>query len=414
MARETIGLTRSDVFLASVTYSDLGSLYFRVVKPAQVLEIYRYISKNSEIREAAVLWTCNRFEIYFYPGTHANVQYIKGYLEGKVSGYRITHGMQAVRHLFYVASGLESMLPGENEILGQVREAWKLSEKYGMSGSIINNLFRTSIEAGKLVRSQTSIGKLRRSIAREAVDMFEEAGGRDPVLVVGAGNMGRQLVTILKERGHLVSLTNRTAEKGRKLADAFHIPSVRFEKGDWKNYASCFIAVRAENYIIEPDDLPEGSCKVIVDVSTPFAVNPEIESSAVLINLEKISERLRKTEAERRQMMEQASVILEAELRNYIRSQEDTSRSALIRRLFEISDRIVEEEMRHLKKQSSVDVRVEQNIRFAMEKERDRILSVLISSLKGGDIPWSNEDIEKFRKNLDSIHEKTVDIEKLR
>ncbi len=412
--RGAIRLNKSGIFLASVSYSDLGSMYFRVVRTAQVDEIYRYLSRNQEIREAVVLWTCNRFEIYFYPGTHANLQYVKGYLEGKVSRYKITHGTGVIRHLFHVASGLDSMLVGENEIIGQTRSAWMQSRNCGLCGREMNRLFKGAVEAGKRVRTKTSIGKLRRSISREAVDMFEESDGSGPVLVVGAGVMGRQIATLLRKRGHSVSITNRTKERGARVAAELAVPLVDYGKDYWRNYRSCFFAVRSEEYLITAEDAPHLDGKVIVDVSVPFAVDPSLSDRCTLINLDTISERIRRVEDERKKLTEEAGLFIEIEIKNYMKRERSSGRDELIKKIFSISDTVVEEQMKHLSRQLSLGAAESGAVLNALEKERDRLLSIIVSSLKSDEGILSNADIERLRERLYRTEKKSLDLDDLR
>ena len=406
-------MSKSGIFLASVTYSDLGSMYFRVVRPEQIDEIYRYLAKNNEIREAVVLWTCNRFEIYFYPGTHANVQYVKGYMEGKVSNYRISHGSSVVRHLFHVAAGLDSMLVGENEILGQTRNAWMLSKNSGMCGREINALFRGAIEAGKRVRTKTSIGRLKRSISRESVDMFEQFGGADPVLVVGAGVMGRQIATLLKKRGHAVSITNRTQARGNRVSAELGIPQAAYGKHHWRNYRSCFFAVRSDEYIVTPEDARYLKGKTIVDISVPFAVDPSLSDKCTLINLDLISERIKRMEEEKKEATEEASLFIDIEIKNYLKKEHNSGKEELIKQMFAVSNSVVAEQMKHLSKQLILGPEQTDAVRNALEKERDRLLSLMISALKSDEGILGKSEIEGIRKSLDTAAKKNMTLRDL-
>ncbi|MEM0130308.1 MAG: hypothetical protein QXW75_02455, partial [Thermoplasmatales archaeon] len=105
-------MDKGGLFLVKVTYSDLGSLYFSSVPKFEIEEVYDYIKRNERIQEAMVLWTCNRFEIYFYPGDKETVEFVEDYLNKKAGQHSVVHGLDAIRHLFLVASGLDSMVVG--------------------------------------------------------------------------------------------------------------------------------------------------------------------------------------------------------------------------------------------------------------------------------------------------------------
>lgn len=403
-----MGLNRSGIFLASVTYTDLGSMYFKVVRPEQIDEIYRYLAKNHEIREAVVLWTCNRFEIYFHPGTHANLQYVKGYLEGRVSNYRISHGSSVIRHLFHVAAGLDSMLVGENEILGQTKNAWQLARRSGMCGSEMNLLFRGAVESGKRVRAKTPIGRLRRSVSRESVELFEASGGADPILVVGAGAMGRQIALLLRKHGHAVSVTNRTPQRGRRVSEELGIPLIAYDRNRWHSYRSFFFAVRSSEYIVTQDDANALAGKTIIDLSAPFAADPSLSGVCTLINLDTISGRIKRMDEDRKKATEEASLFIAVEIRNYMEKQRFSGKEELIKRIFEMSDRLVAGQMKHLSKQISLSPEQSDAVRNSLEKERDMLLSAVVSSVKSGDDILSKAELEKIRKSLESASEKRM------
>jgi len=133
------------------------------------------------------------------------------------------HDDAAISHLFEVASGLDSAVLGESEILGQVRIAWERSQREGGALSTLNLLFRHAIETGKRARTETSIGRHTASVSHAAVDMARESLGAIDgmtVLVVGAGDMGEGVTVALADSGvGQVLVTNRTIAKAQALAD---------------------------------------------------------------------------------------------------------------------------------------------------------------------------------------------------
>ena len=140
---------------------------------------------------------------------------------------------EAVRHLYRVASSLDSMVVGEGQILGQVREAYRASTEEHCAGQILNRLFHTSLRVGKKVRSETGIGDSSLSVPRVAVKLAEEvfgdlAGRR--ALVLGAGDMCELVVKHLKDRGVVdLLIANRTPERARLLAERVGGRAVAFD-----------------------------------------------------------------------------------------------------------------------------------------------------------------------------------------
>lgn len=185
-----------------------------------------------DVREALVLSTCNRTEIYAvaerFHGAFADLRDTLCEL-GSMSPedlhpHLYTHYDEAaVTHLFEVAAGLDSSVLGETEILGQVRRSWERAHDEGATRSTLNALFRHALEVGKRARNETAISRATASVSYAAVDMAREhldglAGRR--VLVIGAGEVGQGVATALAGAGaDRVTVLNRTVERGRELAD---------------------------------------------------------------------------------------------------------------------------------------------------------------------------------------------------
>jgi glutamyl-tRNA reductase len=140
---------------------------------------------------------------------------------------------EAVRHLYRVASSLDSMIVGEGQILGQVREAYRAATEEHCAGQILNRLFHTSLRVGKKVRSETEIGDSSLSVPRVAVKLAEEVfgdlAGRQ-ALVLGAGDMSELVVKHLKDRGVAdLLIANRTPQRASLLAERVGGRAVAFD-----------------------------------------------------------------------------------------------------------------------------------------------------------------------------------------
>ena len=184
------------------------------------------------VREAVILSTCNRTEVYavaelFHQGfddiqhflaTTAGVD-----LETINSHTYAEHDDAAAHHLFSVAAGLDSMVLGEGEVLGQVRDAWEIAQAEGAARSTLNLLFRHCLETGKRARTETDIARGTASMSHAAVEMaVDHLGSLDnvSVAVVGAGLMGEGIAVALHGHGaRRMTVLNRTEEHGRSIAD---------------------------------------------------------------------------------------------------------------------------------------------------------------------------------------------------
>jgi glutamyl-tRNA reductase len=186
----------------------------------------------NDIDEVVVLSTCNRTEVYAICETfHGAVDAIHRFF-ADLSGLEIDqfgeylqtsfeHG--PVKHLFGVASGLDSAVVGETEILGQVRRAWDMARDAGTCGPNLSALFRHSLEAGKRARTETAIARGTASVSHAAVQLAASTLGGTlvgrSVLVLGTGEIGVSMVTALQNSGVSdVVVANRTRQKAVNLA----------------------------------------------------------------------------------------------------------------------------------------------------------------------------------------------------
>jgi glutamyl-tRNA reductase len=184
------------------------------------------------LEETLVLSTCNRSEIYGVPPetSHECAPGLSSFLSefhsvrADVLGVSLYHhyDREAVRHLFRVSAGLDSMLLGEAEILGQVREAYRYAHEYGATGPVLNRLFQGALEVGKRVRSETELGTRPMSVASAGVKLAERIFGKmkeRSALVVGAGTISEQVVNQLRDRGIArLFIMNRSRERAEELA----------------------------------------------------------------------------------------------------------------------------------------------------------------------------------------------------
>jgi len=184
------------------------------------------------LEETLVLSTCNRSEVYGVPpeSSHECAPGLSTFLSefhsvrADILGVSLYHhyDQEAVRHLFRVAAGLDSMLLGEAEILGQVREAYRFAHERGATGPVLNRLFQGALEVGKRVRTETELGTRPMSVASAGVKLAERIFGKlngHKALVLGAGAISEQVVASLRDRGVAqLHVMNRSREKAEELA----------------------------------------------------------------------------------------------------------------------------------------------------------------------------------------------------
>ena len=248
------------------------------------------------IEECVILSTCNRVEIYGagkrIEDAFAQVgQYLIGHFEidspGAVDFYRLADE-EAARHLFRVASGLDSMVLGETEIFGQVKKAYALARESGSPGRRLNKLFQQSFQIGKLIRSHTRIQQGATSVGSVAVDLAEKIFGNlngCHVMVIGAGEMSRQTAKSLMSRGARgIMVSNRSFEKAEELAGELKGEAVRFE--DWERALRrvdiVISSTAAPHAIVGPEMVKRAVRQrgdrslFIIDIAVPRDVDPAV------------------------------------------------------------------------------------------------------------------------------------------
>ena len=196
------------------------------------------LTSGGRVHEAAILSTCNRTELYCQADApQGALQWLEHYRRlphHAIEPYLYTHpDREAVRHVFRVASGLDSMVLGEPQILGQMKEAVRIAREAGTLGATLNKLFQNSFAVAKDVRSTTAIGTNIVSMAAAAVRLaeriFEKIAGQR-VLFIGAGEMIELCAThFAAQQPKQIVIANRTIDRGRILADRFGATAIRLE-----------------------------------------------------------------------------------------------------------------------------------------------------------------------------------------
>lgn len=222
--------------------------------PVKVREKFSFTSKKLDecfmklkglplMSGAVVLSTCNRTEIYFdIPVERKHIDYkkIKSIIfdiynaeEGDIERYfYIMEGADAIRHIFRVASGLDSQVLGETQILGQVRSAWLLAHDKGITSDRLNRIFKKAHEAGKTVRAKTGISQGNISIGSVAINMLEQRFNdlqEYSVLIIGAGKIGTLVSKYLREKNMRgIFVASRTYLRALELAGSCAGRAVNF------------------------------------------------------------------------------------------------------------------------------------------------------------------------------------------
>lgn len=284
------------------------------------------------IQELVILSTCNRSEIYFVAddldATKANI--LKWVSEKKEVPESVLDGLYlfrkedvAVQHLFSVASGIESMVLGENEILTQVKDAYSLYQDAGHTGAFFNKVFQMATAVGKRVRTETDISKGAYSVSSIAIEAIRENAldyfGRK-ILVIGLGVMGRRALKKLLALGHPnLTVTNRTNSKAELFAKEERLFSLPYEDLDEKvhEYDIILTAVSSRHHILNPDQFNKDNVatEIVIDLGLPRNANPAIHSEKLnLISVDGLKAIAEKNVASRKESVDLVLSIISDEM----------------------------------------------------------------------------------------------------
>ena len=295
---------------------------------------------REHLLEVAVLSTCNRTEIYaycsrFHPAVGDVVEFLAEYSGAHPDEFNAHlytyYDDAAISHLFSVAAGLDSMIVGEGEILGQVRSAWAAAEREKVSATLLGQVFRHAIESGKRVRTETEIGRHPVSISSAAVAVAaEHLGGLEGcrVLVIGAGEMGEGMTIAIASRGVAdICVANRTLENAVALAErvggrvaALTDLATELERADVVLASTGASEVLIERGAVEAIMARRGDKRMlIVDVALPRDIDPGVGEipGVTLLDIDDLKGYAQRSTERRRAEIGKAREILGAEIERY-------------------------------------------------------------------------------------------------
>jgi glutamyl-tRNA reductase len=304
----------------------------------QVEGAIAHLLSYPHIEEVAILSTCNRLEIYIVaketePGVREVTQFLCEHSKIPVPHLRkhlfILLHQDAVMHLMRVAAGLDSLVLGEGQILAQVKNTHKLGQQYKGIGSILNRLFKQALTAGKRVRTETSIGTGAVSISSAAVELAQMKADNlaaCKVAILGAGKMSRLLVQHLLAKGATqIAIVNRSMQRAQELANQFPEAQIQLHP-----LSEMMPVVAAANIVFTSTSSTEtllnrakleavlsASCSLMLfDISVPRNVDGDVNGLANVkaFNVDDLKAVVAQNQESRRQMAQEAAVLLEEEV----------------------------------------------------------------------------------------------------
>lgn len=329
------------------------------IPESRIGEALNRLMAYSGIKEAMFLGTCNRVEVYavverddlgfgqledFLVSTHFSLSSDELFPHL----YRYNDD-EAIRHLFRVAASLDSMVVGEPQILGQVKEAYEMALTHRSSGVILNKLVKKAISVGKSVRTNTRIGEYAVSVSYAAVELAKKVFSnlkQRVVLLVGAGEMGKLAAQHLVSQGvKEVLLTNRNHHRALLLAERFNGHAVPYEElGNVLPRADIIIcATGAPHYVIDKEDIESAVHQrmnrpiFLIDITVPRNIDPGVKDvdNAFLFDIDDLKAHVGQNQEERLREAEKAEIYVQKEvdcILSWVRSLEATPTIVALRK----------------------------------------------------------------------------------
>jgi glutamyl-tRNA reductase len=370
-------------------------------------EAIESLKKRYPSAETVILSTCNRVEIYIAhnsagePTPEQAIAFLAEF-HGVSPGQFQTHlyhrtDRQVVDHLFRVASSLDSMVVGETQILGQVRNAYDLSRQIGSAGGTLNPLFQRALSAGKQVMQQTALGQGRLSIASVAVDyarrIFDHFHDKT-ILSIGAGKMAALVLKHLRElhpRQLLVS--NRDSAKAHLLADRFEATAAPFEQlEEHLISADIVLSSTGSAHPIITHAQFEGLLKkrryrpvFLIDIAMPRDVEAAVGEleNVYLYNIDDLQQAVSQTLNQRHEAIASAQAIIDHAVEEYLQWNRARTQGPLIDSLFSRYHRLADEELqRTLKKLPGITPQEEQHLRELTRRLVNKLLHDPVRALR--------------------------------
>lgn len=295
------------------------------------------LNKKKSILENVIVSTCNRTEVYaVVDQLHTGRYYIKDFLsewfnidKDEFSPYLFIYEQDgAVEHLFKVICGLNSMVLGETQILGQVRSSFLLGQEVSSTGTIFNHLFKQAITIAKKAHSETEIGSNAVSISYAAVELAKKVFGNiknKHVLIVGAGKMGELAIENLHGNGaSKVTVINRTIEKAENLATRFDGQAKTIQELQCAIVEADILisSTSSKDYVVTKEMMTgiermrKGRPLFMVDIAVPRDLDPAISEleSVFLYDIDDLEGIVEANLAERKKAAETIMLLIEKEI----------------------------------------------------------------------------------------------------
>ncbi len=371
--------------------------------PQTLPEALLSLKKLNHIKEASILSTCNRTELYCVT-TEDNDQKL-------IDWFSCFHGLdvaqirdhlyfyaheETIRHAMEVASGLDSMVLGEPQIAGQMKDAYALANEHGTIGLLLGKLFQRAFAVSKQVRTDTEIGSSPVSVAFAAVNLARQIFGdlkKTTVLLVGAGETIELTARHLHTQGvKNIIIANRSVDRAKKLADEFQGEAISLQEiGQHLHRSDIVIASTASPLPIIGKGTVERALKkrkhepvFMVDLAVPRDIEPEVNEldDVYLYSVDDLQSVIEENMENRQQAAEQARDIIDAQVTQFLDWQRSLGAVDIIAQIRKNTQNITNEVLQKAKKQLAAGQNPEDVLEFLANTLTNKFLHLPSTQLR--------------------------------
>lgn len=391
------------------------------------------IQGNKNIKEAIILSTCNRTEIYTVSYHDANVAEYVTKIMSDWSGIPLANLKQhlyslldeeAVRHLIAVASGLDSLVVGEQQVQDQVREAGKVAGQAGTRGRFLSELFQYAYRAATNIRKQSGVGLERPSASSAAISLLKKVFNGHPIssiLLVGAGKMITLAADALSAFPKIeVWVANRTIQRAKQLAERVGGKPVPFDgiRAALQKADAVLTCTSSTDYIIKAEDLDAAMSKrgdrplVLIDASVPRNIDPSVAkiSGVQLYNIDDLAPFMEENQESYRSKILKARELVREQTEGFYARIRSYDANDALKDLRRLAEEIREEELsRALRRLGDISDREKEIVDILTRRIINKLLYEPTARLKEHASNGDGETYETVIRDLFAIGQETPD-----
>lgn len=364
-----------------------------------ISEAYKRLNSLNHINSSVILSTCNRVEIYctvtdYDQAVSDIIDFISDFQNFKKNNFiknlYIKKSEYAVEHLFKVISSIDSMVIGEDQIQGQIRDAYLYAFENVKTDGMLNKLFQSAIQLGKRIRTETEINHGSVSIGSIAADLIIEKFNHNiKILVIGASEIADLTLTNLTDRTKAdIYISNRSEEKALMMATKFQGKTIEFSKREesYQDFDVILTATSSKEYIIDENNINyKGKTQVFIDLSVPRNIAPNVSviEGVELVSIENFDSQLKANKLIREEAIADVKNIIREEAQEFYNWQATQTIIPVMKgiksELTEISLRTMNEYHTFM---NSLTEEQKEQIKLMLLSSNDKLIRIIMKNLK--------------------------------